>query len=131
MVVRQRERGAGRGTLPRRSRGRCCWIWPTTFPPSYPSCSSPGRACRVARRAAALRAEVRGAGPDRPGVEALHGARSQVDAALGRPLAREAHVGALAPPDAAGPPPAAAERGRGGGDLAGLARRRASISIVS
>src|SRR5207249_3562440 len=46
MVVRQRERGAGTGTLPRRSRGRCSWTWSTTFPLSYPSCSSPGRTCR-------------------------------------------------------------------------------------
>src|SRR2546426_11349847 len=45
--------------------------------------------------------EVRGAGPDRPGVEAFHRARPQAGAALGRPLAREAHFGASGLPRAA------------------------------
>src|SRR5213080_2569314 len=50
----------------------------------------------------------------------LNKKRSQVSSALGIPLAREAHVGTLAPTDAAGTPPAAAERGSGGADLAVL-----------
>src|SRR3989449_6761028 len=91
----------------------------TLFRSHQMSFRGPERACRVARRAAAVRAEVRGAGPDRPGVEAFHRARPQAGAALGRPLAREAHFGALAPPDAPGAPPAAAERWPGGGGLAG------------